>query len=207
MYDKAKNRITMPHTVPMPVLDGKKYTYNDINGGTVRIADLNIATNTFWGGNVLVVGMINDLGFYACPSRYDNTVHGFYIHDGSIVTEKGKAVLANRFPGVEIVYEKEPEESVTPEEIKHHKELKAEALKYGIAAQQVTSVSAQELEGLIKSMASGIDATKNIMMEAPDVSSYSEEMVHVGQNGEERVSAEQRAMVESRSKRKTRSFE
>jgi len=80
----------MPHTVPMPILDGKKYTMNDINGGTTRIADLNIPTNTFWGGNVLVVGMVNELGFYVCPSRYDNTIQGFYIHDGTKVTEKAR---------------------------------------------------------------------------------------------------------------------
>jgi len=205
MYDKLKKQITFPHTIPMPVLDGKKYTMNDIDGGTVRIADLNIPTNGFWGGNVLVVGMVNALGFYACPSRYDNTIQGFYVHDGSIVTEKGKEVLAKRFPDCTIVYEPEPE-VVTQDEADHIKELKAEALKYGLAAQQVTQVSAKELEGLIKAMASGIDATKHIQTDFAVAEPYGEEMTHVDGSGEVRVSAEQRAVVEQRSRR-ARKFE
>lgn len=206
MYDKVKNRITMPHTIPMPILDGKKYTMNDINGGTTRIADLNIPTNTFWGGNVLVVGMVNELGFYACPSRYDNSIQGFYIHDGTKVTEKGKALLAKRFPGIEIVYEPVSDE-VTPEEAEHLKELRAEAIKVGVASQQITQVSAKELEGLIRAMASGINQANVVETESLTVEPYSTEMVHVDNSGNERVSKEDRDMMEQRSTRRARKFE
>lgn len=186
MYDKDNNQITFPHVIPMPELNGKKYNTNDINGGTRKIADMDIETNSFWGGNCVVVGMINELGFYACPNRYDNYVMGFYVHDGSTVTERGKTALANRFPGVKIVYDNVAiEDKLTDEEIKRRNELKLEAVKMGIAANLITHTTAKELEGLIKAVSSGVNNV-TATVEEPVVAPASDDFVHVNEYGDER---------------------
>lgn len=187
MYDKAKNRITFPHVIPSPVLGGVKYDQNIINGGSKKIADLNIETNTFWGGNCVVVGMIKEFGFYGCPNRYGNHLMGFYVHSGDTVTEKGKKLLAERFPGIEIVYEKQaPASEMTEEEKKHFSELKRQALEVGIAANLITYTNAEDLAGLIKSVASGKNESAAVEVEEPVFEPTADDFTHLSRDGEER---------------------
>lgn len=175
MYDSKNKRITFPHVIPTPSLDGKRYTINDAQGGAVKIVDLGIQVNSFYGGNCHSLVMISDLGFYACPHRETREILGFYVHDWKKVTPKGQDVLRRRFADCEVVFSDEVFASgdMTAERIRKE-ELKKEALAHGIAAEMITRTNADELDALIKAVNSGVSSQK-FAVTANSVSSYATE--------------------------------
>lgn len=173
MYDSKNKRITFPHVIPTPMLDGKRYTINDAQGGAVKIVDLGIQVNSFYGGNCHSLVMISDLGFYICPHRETREVLGFYVHDWKKVTPKGQEVLKRRFPDCDVIFSDEVFISEDLSEARKRKEeLRKEALEHGIAAEMISHTTAEELDSLIKAMNSGVASRKMAVAQDSVVSSY-----------------------------------
>lgn len=186
MYDKKTATITFPHLIPSPVLDGKRYSLNDAQGGSKKIADLGLEVNSFYGGNCHAVFMIPDLGFYLCPRRDTNEALGFYVHDWTTVTEKGKEVLQRRFPDCTIVFDNVAPAVLTKEQREEKQRLAAEALAHGADPTLVTHANSEELASLIKAIDSGMSSTPIATM-ASSEAIYAEEPVdQVDQNGVKR---------------------
>ncbi|MFA6358974.1 MAG: hypothetical protein WCY09_09990 [Candidatus Omnitrophota bacterium] len=159
MYDAKTNTIMFPHIIAGAMLGGKKHTWNNVNGGAKLISDFNLIQNKFFGGNVQRLGMIKEYGFFLCPHYVDwNIIMGFYIHDPALVTELGKKLLQDKYPGVNIVYETATitaNRVLTPEEFEKKKVLVEEAREHGLSAPEVDHATLEELDGLIRSVDSG----------------------------------------------------
>lgn len=172
MYNPTKNEITFPHIIPGNKLADKEYSYNDINGGMTPIANLNLVQNSFFGGNIRQLGMVKDLGFYACPAFWGKQILGFYIHDPSTITEKGKELLESRFPNTTICYQAEDpnkNKDLTPEQRKEKEKLRKEALEKGLAAETITHTTVEELKTLIASFESGeVDEDNRLVSSVED---------------------------------------
>ena len=157
MYNMTKNEITFPHIIPGNKLGGKEYGFNDINGGMTPIANLDLVQNSFFGGNVRQLGLIKELGLYACPAFWGKQIIGFYIHDPSSLTDIAKDHLEDRFPGITICYQVDTpaEKTLTKEEQEEKERLKKEALDKGLAAETITHTTVDELKSLIDAFDSG----------------------------------------------------
>lgn len=187
MYDKKTSTITFPHLIPSPFLDGKKYSLNDAQGGSRKIADLGLEVNSFYGGNCHAVFMISDLGFYLCPRRDTNEALGFYVHNWKTVTEKGREVLQRRFPDCTLVFDDVLPSSLTKEQREERQRLADEAIAHGADPTLVTHANSEELASLIKAIDSGKSANPIASM-ASSVSIYAEEPIdQIDQNGIKRT--------------------
>jgi hypothetical protein len=169
MYDEKTRTITLPHMIPGDTLvgsDGKKtkLTINDACGGATRIADFGLTRNTFAGGNVAVLGLIPKYGFHACICVYDNSVLGFYIHDDSHLTPEGKEVIQKRFEGITVNYGPAIEKPVDPKALERRRIFQEKAAEHGIDPDIITHATANELEGLLRAVESGV-ASKSIAVE------------------------------------------
>ena len=160
MKDKKKSVIYFPHTIGGNMLD-RLYTFNDINGGMKKPADLGLDPFNYLGGNVEQLGYMEKMGFYACPSRWDQTILGFFVHDGAMVTKEGRKILDERlgkeYPGWKIeygAYAPEPAE-VSHDELLKRQKLKEEYIAMGGLGAYVSHGTAAELKAMIDAMKSG----------------------------------------------------
>lgn len=170
MYNPVTNELSFPLIIQGNVLGGKVHTKNSINGGFKYLADLNLSRNKFYGGTVEKFGMISEYGFYACL-HYEliDKVIGFYIHNPDTITELGKQMIQEKYPNATIVYklvDPNPVKVLTPEDIEKKKELVAKALEQGIKASEVNGTTADELDGLIRSMSSGVNPKAQVELES-----------------------------------------
>jgi len=175
MYDINKNEVTFPHIIAGPVLGNKLHTINSINGGMKRIYDAPfcLVRNEFFGGITEKLGLISEYGFYACL-HYEQVskVVGFYIHDPSLITELGRKLIEEKYPGAKILYEKQDvvvKTGLTPEEKKRKEQLLVKAAELNVPAYQVGNESVDELESVLNCIASG-KSGKTAAVEQPVVS-------------------------------------
>lgn len=157
MYNPETNELSFPLILHGNTLNGKVHTVNSINGGFKYLADLNLMRNKFYGGNVEKFGIITEYGFYACL-HYEirDKVIGFYIDEPDKITPLGAEMIQSRYPNAKIVYKNvdpKPVVVLTAADIEKKKALVAKALDAGIKASEVTGTTADELDGLIWSMA------------------------------------------------------
>ena len=163
MYDKEKGLLYFPHLIPSNKLGGKEHGYNDIHGGMKRVEDFknhkgeNYKRNSFFGGRVENLGFIKEYGFYACIDAMSpkKSIIGFYVDDGTIVTKKGQALLEERFPSAEILWDGEPPEEPTEDDKARRQALIEEANEYGHAPQSLKRMPIEELQGLVQAWRSG----------------------------------------------------
>jgi hypothetical protein len=169
MIDHKTRTIYFPNHVfpgsPRPnILSGKEHTINSINGGYTKIEDFGFRINSFFGGNCLRVGMIKEYGFYAFPDRMEKQIMGFFVGDGTKVTELGKKILKERFPDYKIVYgEYHPAPTVEDDPDERQRLIK-EFQEAGGNPVMVRTASAEVLVDLIRALRSG--ESKRTMAEA-----------------------------------------
>jgi hypothetical protein len=156
MYIKSTNEIYFPHIIPGSTIGGKVHTWkNNVNGGAKKIVDLCLNQNSFFGGNVLILGLIKEYGFYACQHIDTQEIIGFYVSDPHMVTELGKMLLSERFPNTTIKYEVFVETPPTPEQLKDLAEMKQYGLDHGISPIIVEKANAEEIKSCLASLSSG----------------------------------------------------
>lgn len=167
MFDRKKMTITFPHIITGDILLGRKYTWDDVRGGSKKLADLGIDRNSFFGGQIVYLGLIADLGFYACPHFISNKILGFYVHDVNSLTDKGKRALTERFSDCTVIFETvvEQPKGITKEEIENRNNLREELKKYGIAPEMVTHTNAEGLKAMLDAVISGEAKTKMAVQE------------------------------------------
>lgn len=203
MYKKDKNEIYFPHVIPGNVLGGIEHSWKkSVNGGAKPIADLCIEPNSFFGGNVVVLGMIKEYGFYACQHRFLQEIVGFYVHDPDMVTDYGKKLLKQRFPGTTIKYEIYTDKPLTEKQMKSIKEAKQYGLDHGLAPILVDTSTASQIPNLLAAIGSG-KAEKPLIVagESVPVSPMQEEPVIFEHTGEELAARVLGGRVQPRSKR------
>jgi len=150
------NELYFPVIIPTPVLGGKRHTWKrDVNGGATMIADLCIAQNGFFGGNVVTLGLITEYGMYACLHKDAQEVVGFYIHDPEKLTELGRKLVIEAFPKKTVIFEVYREKPLTAEQIKDIQAVKQYYKDHGMSPSLVDTSNAQELKALYEAMASG----------------------------------------------------
>lgn len=149
MYDKKRNLIIYPHSIPTGILEGKQYTMNDIDGGFTKVVDLGIVPDSFFGGNVRRLGMITKLGFYACVDMFDNRIRGFHIHDPKKVTALGRKIVNERFAGINIDWTDIPQEMI----------------RVGMEVELMDKAKPAELTGLIKNLAKKVNQVEEEVVE------------------------------------------
>lgn len=164
MFNVTTNEISFPHVIPGDKFGGKKHTFNSINGGMKKLADMNLIRNRFLGGNVEILGLINEYGVYVCPHFENKRVLGFYIDDPAHLTDEGKEALKERYPNVKLlgVYTGNLHKTLTESERKKKAELIFEAMERGAIKAQVERNTIAELDGLIKAMDSGKATTVQV---------------------------------------------
>ena len=174
MYNSTTNEISFPHVIPGNILDDKVQTFNSINGGITRLANMNLIRNRFLGGTVEFLGLINEYGIYACPHYETKEIRAFYIPSAEILTSKGKEAISKKYPGVKFLGMTSGliKKALTEEELKNKSELISKAVERGASAAQVSSNTISELDGLIRAMDSG----KSKTVEVDDGKSTSEEV-------------------------------
>ena len=78
----------------MAFLRPLKFTWQkDVNGGATPIANLDINKDTFMGGNVIMLGWMNEFGLYACPDMESQVILALYVHDPLKVTQRGRELV------------------------------------------------------------------------------------------------------------------
>lgn len=145
------NEICFPHIISGDILGGKQYVWNNCLGGAKPIGAFGFTTNTFMGGQCLILGFIKELGFWGCQDKINRgKLRAFYIDDPDIVTEYGKQMIQKAFPTKTILYikyDKLPKTKIDKERLKKAQE---DAEKEGIEPHIVNRASAETLESLIK---------------------------------------------------------
>ena len=168
MYDAKTNEILFPLLIGGNKLGGIEHTYNSINGGAKSLSDLNLIQNKFFGGKIQRFGLILEYGFYACPHYETKKIEGFYIDDPEMITELGKKVLQEKFPTAKIIYKTvtvSPQRVMTSEEIQKKKELLSEAAKVGLPVSMLEHSAVDELDGLLRAHASGVNEKAQVSVE------------------------------------------
>ena len=158
MYNAERNEIYFPHVIVGNKLGGKEHVYNDINGGTVPIANVNLNRDKFWGGNCVMLGFIKEYGFYACPHYETTRIMGFYVADASRVTELGRKLIVKAFPDSNVLFENMTEsihKPLSPEDYARKLALIEEAKQHGLSPALISTGTLDELEGVIRAVESG----------------------------------------------------
>jgi hypothetical protein len=155
MYDTKTNKIYFPHIIPTPILNGEEHHWNCVDGGTTKIADLNLRQNSFYGGNVKILGFIKKYGFYGCLSERRQRLIGFYIHDPASVTKEGRKAIIGAFPKHEIVFSFYQKPAPTEQEILDAQKMKQYYLEHGMAPEIVKHASAEELKDMCDVLKAG----------------------------------------------------
>lgn len=164
MYINKTNEIYFPHIIPGQFLDGIGHTWNSVNGGAISIADLRINQNSFFGGNCARLGWITEYGFYACQDLYHNErVLGFYIHDPSKVTTKGKKLVREAFPKCKVVFEVYHPTVMTDADIKNLQRAREEAREHGVTPELISHSNAEELKSLIATVKAGHEKSAEVV--------------------------------------------
>jgi hypothetical protein len=156
---KNPKQIAFPHTIPTPVINGKRYVWNDVNGGAKPIGYFGLVTNSFWGGLIHKLGFVKELGFWAALDKNDpNTqrVRGFYLADPKELTALGKQVFQAFNADKEILYMMLEDIPQTPEDMEERRKIEKEAMNIGVLSGDFKHISASATETL-KSL---IDAAK-----------------------------------------------
>lgn len=144
--------IVFPHHLPYTALGGKMYTWNDVDGGAVPVEKFGYQKKNYMGGRCIRFGFITELGFYGCLDHFDKQhtrLCGFYLHDPSQVTEKGKAVLEQALVKNTISYINFTDLPKQKEDTKKHEALVKKATKLGIPENAVVNAKNQSIESLI----------------------------------------------------------
>lgn len=158
MYDSKTNTIYLQHhAIPGDELGGKKYTFNNINGGFKKLADMGIIGGMFFGNNVDRLGLCLELGLYICASRWNNQVLGFYINDGNELTELGKKVVAQKYANAHISYEPIMSRDMSRDDIDRLNELRKKSIEFGMEVGFVSRASAESLMNAMEAMKSGVN--------------------------------------------------
>lgn len=175
MFDREKMTITFPHLIVGNKLSDKEYSWNDVDGGIKKIADMGLVRNQFFGGQCTIMGLIKRLGIWACQHYESRRIIGFYVDDPNRVTDEGRKLLEARFSDCTVIFDKEPPkyQGITAEEKKRRDELRAELIKYGVEPAMITHTTADGLEGLLKAVMSGKSDKPIAEVEAPVVAETS----------------------------------
>jgi hypothetical protein len=168
MYDKLQNQISFPHIIPFNKLGDKTHTWNDVDGGSVKIADLCIEQNEFWGGNVILLGWIKMYGMYACLHKDSNELIGFYVHEPQRLTALGKRLIEEAFPARNVLFEIIPEKKPTREELDDVRKVKEYYKEHGMSPVLVDTSNLEELKSLERALESG-RASKQLGIAEQDV--------------------------------------
>lgn len=176
MFDRKTMTISFPHIIPTNVLDGKEYTWNDVDGGIKKLADFGIARNSFFGGQVTILGLIKALGIWACQHYETKRIVGFYVDDPNRVTDSGRDIIQKRFGDCTIVYTNTPKEvaSLSTEEKQKRDSLRDELKAHGVAPEMITHTTAKELENLLNAVKSGKSDKNLASVEQGVATSYEE---------------------------------
>jgi hypothetical protein len=184
MYIKSTNEIYFPHIIPGAILGGKKHVWNDVNGGAKKIVDLCLNQNSFFGGNVLILGLIKEYGFYACQHIDTQEIIGFYVSDPHMVTELGKMLIAERFPSTEIKYEVFVETPPTAAQLKDLAEMKQYGIDHGFSPLLVDKSNAEEIRALRASLSSGKAEKSMASVETPVIDAVEKNKIVPTHSGE-----------------------
>lgn len=175
MYDVKTNKIYFPHILPSPFLNETKHDWNCVDGGVIKIADLNLRQNSFYGGSVKVLGFIKKYGFYACLSdRYQRLI-GFYVHDPKTVTSDGRKAIIRAFPKCEVVFDFYTPPVPSAKEILDAQKMKQYYLEHGMAPEIVKHASAEELKDMYDILKTGKAETSLFAGEEKHTRQYQEE--------------------------------
>jgi hypothetical protein len=160
MHDPVTNTITFPHVIPGTKLGDEIYTYDHIDGGMKKLADLGLEAAYFLGGNVDVLGFVTKLGLYLCPNRWSKQIMAFYVHDPLQLTPMGVKLVVERFPTCTVNLETYRERMMTVEDFARRDAIRQQAIEFGIAVEQVSTLNANELLGLMAAVKSGESGKK-----------------------------------------------
>ena len=176
MFDRATMTISFPHIIPTNKLGNRDWNWNDVDGGIKKLADFGIARNSFFGGQVTILGLIKSLGIWACQHYETKRIVGFYVDTGDRVTDAGRELLAVRFSDCKIAYVNEPPKatSISAEDRAKKDALREELKSHGIAPEMITHTTAKELENLLNAVKSGKVDKPIVEVEAPQPSVYAE---------------------------------
>jgi hypothetical protein len=142
--------IVFPHVIPTTILDGKQYSFNNVNGAIKPIGYFGLTTNTFLGGQCKIMGFINELGFWGCQDKHEiGKLRAFYLHDPSTVTEYGKQMIQKAFPTNTIQYISYDDIPVTKRDVKRQEKAEKEAQQHGISPKLIDKKAVETLETLI----------------------------------------------------------
>lgn len=174
--ENGKKRITFPYVIPGNKLDGREYTFNDIDGGIRRLADFNLKRNEFFGGSVTTMGMIKSLGIWACIRYETRNIVGFYIDVPERVTEAGQDLIRKRLSNCEVVFERTVPAPTGLSDAEREKRaaLRKELAEYGVEPELISRNTAGELEGLLKAIESGKSDKKMATVAEKPVAVYEE---------------------------------
>ena len=167
MPERRPKTVYFPHVIPGKSIGNKIHTFNSINGGMKRVADLGLDPTTFFGGNVRELGLIKEYGFYAIPSQWTSEILGFYLYDPAMVTDLGKQILKDYFQMDTLVYGFVSEASAVVRDDSARAELIAEYEKAGGISSMVRHVHVDELRSMLEALKSGKAELQYADMEAP----------------------------------------
>lgn len=145
--------IVFPHHFPYTELGGKRYTWDDVDGGAVMVDKMGYKKKNFMGGRCIRFGLIKELGFYGCLDHFDKNhkrLCGFYMHDPSQVTKLGKEVLKQALPQYTIKYMTYDHLPKQKEDTERKEALVAKAKEMGIPENAVKDARSESIESLIK---------------------------------------------------------
>jgi len=165
MNDPTSNVIYFPHTfpgTPKPnTLDDKLITFNDIDGGIVKISDFGYVSNRFLGGECIHLGLMKKYGFYACPDRANKVILAFHVENPALMTALGKKVFEERFPGHRIVYkEYKPDFVMADEDPAEREDIIRQFESVGGSPIMIRKISSKAILDLIKVLKSGTSEKK-----------------------------------------------
>jgi len=176
MYDANTKTFSFPDVVPIHHVS-RKFTFDDIKGGFLSLAKIGKKRNEFLGGNCSEIGLIPELGLYACPKDENNNqgvreIMALYVTDGKMVTPAGREVIRSAFsPTYSIVYGDEAELAEKDEENKkikasqaaakkqYHDDLVKKLLDLKVSASDLGGLSDNELAQLLAAKDSGKSGT------------------------------------------------
>lgn len=175
MPERKPKTIYFPHVIPGKTLAGKEHTFNCINGGMRRVADLGLDPTTFYGGNALEIGMVKEYGFYAIPANETHEILGFYLYNPDTVTPLGKKVLKEHLAIDTLVYGYMEEVAALARDPKEMEALIKEYEQMGGRPSMVRHVHVKELRSMIDALKSGTADKPMAELETPVTSASLED--------------------------------
>ena len=159
--------IVFPHFIPTPIFRGKRYEWNDVDGGAELTEKKGFPKNKCLGGRCMRMGLVKSLGLWACQDKYDTINHkrvfAFYMDKPEEVTDLGKEFIAEVFPDYTITYKRyDSVEDIPKKKVDSAKlaKVKAEAIELGVKAQAIDGAKTESVESLIKAKKFEIEQAK-----------------------------------------------